>query len=103
MVRNNKYAIAADDYVRGQSGTLKITKATSDGIHANDGVYVDGGNNVACGTINNDAIDSNGILTITDGKVFAIGAKSQEEGFDCDNNTFKITEGLLIGVGRGTI
>ena len=102
MVGNNKHAIAADDYVRGQSGTLKITKATSDGIHANDGVYVDGGNNVAYGTIN-DAIDSNGILTITDGKVFAIGAKSQEEGFDCDNKTFKIMGGLLIGVGGGTI
>jgi len=41
-------------------------------------------------------------MTITGGHIFAIGAKSPEEGFDCDNNTFKITGGLMVGVGGAT-
>lgn len=76
-------------------------KAVDDAINAADAIYINGGNIVAYSTTN-DGIDSNGTLTVTGGKVFAIGAKSPEEGFDCDNNTFKITGGLLIGAGGAT-
>ncbi|HEY1196566.1 carbohydrate-binding domain-containing protein [Flavobacterium sp.] len=76
-------------------------KAVDDGINAGDAIYINGGTIVAYSTTN-DGIDSNGTLTVTGGKIFAIGAKSPEEGFDCDNNTFKITGGLLIGAGGAT-
>lgn len=76
-------------------------KAIDDAINAGDAIYINGGSIVAYSTTN-DGIDSNGTLTVTGGKVFAIGAKSPEEGFDCDNNTFKITGGLLVGVGGAT-
>ena len=38
----------------------------------------------------------------TGGIVIAIGTSSPEEGFDCDQNTFKITGGTLIGIGGST-
>ncbi|SFS72189.1 carbohydrate-binding domain-containing protein [Sphingobacterium wenxiniae] len=76
-------------------------KAVDDAINAGKAIYINGGNVVAYSTTN-DGIDSNGILTVTGGRIFAIGAKSPEAGFDCDNNTFKITGGLLVGVGGST-
>lgn len=76
-------------------------KAVDDAINAGKAIYINGGNIVAYSTTN-DGIDSNGELTVTGGRVFAIGARSPEEGFDCDNNTFKITGGLLVGVGGAT-
>ena len=76
-------------------------KAIDDAINAGKAIYINGGNIVAYSTTN-DGIDSNGTLTVTGGRVFAIGARSPEEGFDCDNNTFRITGGLLIGVGGST-
>lgn len=81
-------------------GTINI-KAVDDGINAGKAIYINGGTIVSYSTTN-DGIDSNGTLTVTGGKTFAIGAKSPEEGFDCDNNTFKITGGLLVGAGGAT-
>lgn len=81
-------------------GTINI-KAVDDGINAGDAIYINGGNITSYSTTN-DGIDSNGTLTVTGGRIFAIGAKSPEEGFDCDNNTFKITGGLLVGAGGAT-
>jgi hypothetical protein len=76
-------------------------KAIDDAINAGKAIYINGGTIVAYSTTN-DGIDSNGIMTITGGHIFAIGAKSPEEGFDCDNNTFKITGGLMVGAGGAT-
>ncbi len=76
-------------------------KAIDDAINAGKAIYINGGTIVAYSTTN-DGIDSNGTMTITGGHIFAIGAKSPEEGFDCDNNTFKITGGLMVGVGGAT-
>ncbi|MFD1605434.1 carbohydrate-binding domain-containing protein [Flavobacterium artemisiae] len=81
-------------------GTINI-KAVDDGINAGKAIYINGGTIVSYSTTN-DGIDSNGTLTVTGGKTFAIGAKSPEEGFDCDSNTFKITGGLLVGAGGAT-
>lgn len=47
----------------------------------------------------NDAIDSNGALTITGGTIVALTATTPECAFDCDQNTFAITGGTLIGIG----
>ncbi|MBE8724418.1 carbohydrate-binding domain-containing protein [Flavobacterium hungaricum] len=81
-------------------GTINI-KAVDDGINAGKAIYINDGTITSYSTTN-DGIDSNGTLTVTGGKIFAIGAKSPEEGFDCDNNTFKITGGLLVGAGGAT-
>lgn len=47
----------------------------------------------------NDAIDSNGTLTISGGTIVALTATTPECAFDCDNYTFKITGGTFVGIG----
>lgn len=87
--------------------TLKITggeldiEAYDDAINATSHIQIDGGN-VYCYSTTNDAIDSNGTLTITGGVVIACGASQPEAGFDCDNNRFTITGGTLVGLGGAT-
>ncbi|MFV0420157.1 MAG: carbohydrate-binding domain-containing protein [Dysgonomonas sp.] len=81
-------------------GTIEV-EAYDDCINASDHIAINGGN-IYCYSETNDGIDSNGTLTITGGLIISSGAKSPEEGFDCDNNTFKITGGTLVGTGGGT-
>jgi hypothetical protein len=69
-----------------------------DALNATSQIVINGGNIYAYSS-NNDGIDSNGTLTITGGLIVSSGSTAPEEGFDCDNNTFKITGGTLIGVG----
>ncbi|MFT3903041.1 MAG: carbohydrate-binding domain-containing protein [Niabella sp.] len=82
------------------NGTITI-KSYDDGMNAGKAIYINGGNLYVYAS-NNDAIDSNGIMTITGGKTIAVGAGAPEEGFDCDNNTFKITGGIIVGIGGAT-
>jgi hypothetical protein len=79
------------------SGYL-IVSTTDDGINAGDSITINGGY-LYCASSDNDAIDSNGPLTISGGVIVAIGAGSPEGAFDCDNNTFAITGGTLVGIG----
>lgn len=84
--------------------TLTITGGTividtyDDAINASTCINISGGKLYACAT-NNDAIDSNGKLYISGGLVLASGATSPEGPFDCDEDTFGITGGTIIGVG----
>jgi len=64
-------------------------------------LYINGGS-LYVYSQSNDGIDSNGTLTITGGQTISVGAGNPEEGFDCDNNTFKITGGIAIGIGGAT-
>ncbi len=82
------------------SGTIEI-EAYDDCINASNHIEITGGN-IYCYSQTNDGIDSNGTLTISGGVVISSGTTSPEEGFDCDNNTFKITGGILIGTGGAT-
>ena len=82
------------------NGTI-VVKTADDGLNAGTFIYINGGNIYAYST-SNDGIDSNGKLTVTGGKVVSVGAGSPEEGFDCDRNTFKITGGILVGIGGAT-
>ncbi|MRS64880.1 carbohydrate-binding domain-containing protein [Larkinella terrae] len=76
-------------------------KTADDGINAGKAIYINGGSIYSYAT-SNDGIDSNGPLTVTGGKIVSVGAGSPEEGFDCDRNTFKITGGIMVGIGGAT-
>ena len=87
------------------SGGIINLNCTDDCINASRddsgyaGQVVINGGNIYAYSSSNDAIDSNGTLTINGGVVVALTAKTPECAFDCDENTFAITGGLLVGVG----
>ena len=91
---NYKHAIASDDYIQftESTGTLTLTAKVNDGIHANDGIFINGGTlsitskdecirtdsntiEISGGTIvaisQSEAIESKGTITITGGNVYA--------------------------------
>lgn len=81
-------------------GELDIT-TYDDAINASKAIVINGGR-INCYSLGNDGIDSNGTLTITGGIVLSSGTNMPEEGFDCDQNPFTITGGVLIGTGGAT-
>lgn len=72
-----------------------------DCMNASKSIVINGGT-IYCYSSGNDGIDSNGTLTITGGVIVSSGTTAPEEGFDCDQNTFKITGGIILGVGGST-
>lgn len=83
------------------SGGTVEAYAYDDAINAASAINISGGNIYAYST-NNDAIDSNGNMSISGGVVVASGTSAPEGAFDCDQNTFAITGGVLIGTGGET-
>ena len=81
-------------------GTIEAT-TYDDVLNAATAIVINGGN-IYCYASGNDAIDSNGTITINGGQVLSCGATSPEEGFDCDQNTFLINGGVLVGLGGST-
>ncbi len=81
-------------------GTVEIY-AYDDAINSAGDLIFNGGKVFAYSS-GNDAIDSNSTLTMAGGVVIACGTTSPEAGFDCDNSTFAITGGTLIGLGGDT-
>ena len=81
------------------AGTITLN-CTDDAINAGGNVVINGGAVYAYSS-KNDAIDANGSsgITINGGVIVAYGLSTPECGFDCDNNPFKITGGLLVGLG----
>lgn len=72
--------------------------AYDDAINAGKAFVMTDGK-VFCHAQNNDALDSNGTITISGGLVIASGATSPEESFDVDNSAnFAVTGGTLIGI-----
>lgn len=79
-------------------GTLNI-QTVDDCLNASSSINISGGRVYAYAT-GNDAVDSNGTLRITGGLLVAISAaNAPETGIDCDQNTFAITGGTVIGIG----
>jgi hypothetical protein len=72
--------------------------ATDDALNAGSGIIFNGGYTHVVSS-SNDAIDSNGILTISDGVIVANGAGAAEGGLDNDQNTFTVSGGLFVGIG----
>ncbi len=83
------------------NGGITEISTWDDAINAANAIIINGGTTY-CYAKNNDGIDSNGTLTINGGTTIANGARTPEEGFDCDNNTFKITGGIIVGTGGAT-
>lgn len=75
-----------------------IIDTYDDAINAKSHVQIDGGTLYA-GSRGNDAIDSNGSITINGGLMVAAGQTAPEGSFDCDQNTFKIAGGVVVGIG----
>ena len=66
---NYKHALASDDYIHltdGLTGTLNLT-AASDGLHANDGIYINGGNTTI--KAGNDGVQCDSIIVISGGSL----------------------------------
>ncbi len=78
-------------------GTITITTA-DDCLNAGISIHISGGNLTVTST-ENDAVDSNGSLTISGGTITAQGGRSPETAFDSDMYPFTITGGTLIGIG----
>ena len=72
--------------------------AYDDCINASNHIQINGGT-IFCYSETNDGIDSNGTLSISGGTIVSVGAGAPEDGFDCDNNRFSITGGLVLGIG----
>ena len=79
-------------------GSLNIT-TTDDCINASGGSISISSGTIYAYSSANDCIDSNGTLTISGGTIVALTATNPECAFDCDQNTFAITGGTLIGIG----
>lgn len=82
-------------------GDINVYSRTDDCINAASNITINGGTTF-CKSDVNDGVDSNGTLTVSGGIVISCGGRVPEEGFDCDNHTFSITGGTLIGTGGAT-
>jgi len=81
-------------------GNIEIT-AYDDCINVGTNITINGGN-IYCYSSGNDGIDSNGTFNFNGGLIITSGTTAPEEGFDCDQNTFSIKGGILVGTGGGT-
>lgn len=77
-----------------------VIEATTydDALNAATNITLNGGSVYAYSS-GNDAIDSNGTMNLNGGIVVASGTSNPEGAFDCDNNAFSITGGVIIGTG----
>ncbi len=85
------------------NGGTTVCTTYDDGINAATKITFNGGV-VWANASGNDGIDCNGSqgFEFNGGIVISQGTSSPEEGFDCDNNTFKINGGTLMGIGGST-
>lgn len=79
------------------NGYLEIN-TTDDCLNAGNSISIHNGY-LYCRSSKNDAIDSNGTISITGGVTVAIGSNNPEGSFDCDHNEFIITGGTIAGIG----
>ena len=82
-------------------GNIEAYSVKDDAVNAAQNLTINGGIYYAHSD-NNDGTDSNGTMFLNGGLNISNGARQPEEGFDCDNNQFKITGGTSIGTGGGT-
>lgn len=83
------------------SGGVTEVSSYDDAINAASRIVFNDGKLYAFSS-KNDALDSNGNMEFNGGVAICSGSSAPEGGFDCDNNTFKVTGGTLIGTGGAT-
>lgn len=84
------------------TGGVNYIYAYDDAMNAATDITISGGRTY-CYSVNNDGIDSNGSLAISDGLVIGVGTNAPEGGIDVDNsNNFKLNGGTVISLG-GTL
>ena len=87
---NYKHAIASDDYIQfAESTGSLVLSAPNDGLHANDGIYIDGGTFTI--TAGNDGVQCDSIIIINGG---ALDITATDKG---------IVDSLGIAINGGTI
>lgn len=90
--------IEAKSVLRVRGGNLKVI-TTDDSISAGMHLELSGGRTYAYSS-HDDAVDSNGTLTIAGGVLVAISHALRPEGaLDSDSNQFAITGGTFVGIG----
>lgn len=82
-------------------GNIEAYSKKDDAVNAANQLILNGGTYYVHSDAN-DGTDCNGTMQINGGFLISNGSRSPEEGFDCDNNQFKITGGTAIGTGGGT-
>ncbi len=82
-------------------GDIEAYSKKDDAVNARTNLTINGGVYYAHSDAN-DGTDCNGTMVLNGGFCISNGARQPEEGFDCDNNQFKITGGTHIGTGGGT-
>ena len=82
-------------------GNIEAISIKDDAVNAAQNLTINGGIYYAHSDAN-DGTDSNGTMFINGGFNISNGSRQPEEGFDCDNNQFKITGSTSIGTGGGT-
>ena len=108
---NGTSATTPNPYVEINGGIINITTtgepyegATDDDPSCSpEGIESKGNLTINAGTITlnctDDAINAAGNITINGGVIVALGLKTPECAFDCDQNPFKIRGGILVGLG----
>ena len=87
---NYKHALASDDYIQFVESTGALTlQASADGIHANDGIYFDGGTYTI--TAGNDGVQCDSVIIVNNG---SLSITAEDKG---------ITDSLGITINGGTI
>ena len=78
-----------------------VLSSADDCINATTDITITGGS-LYCRSTGNDAIDSNGTIHISGGKIIALGASQPECGIDCDSNSrFTLTGGIIVSLAGG--
>ena len=83
------------------NGDIEAYSKKDDAVNASSSLIINGGVYYVHSDAN-DGTDSNGTMQLNGGFLISNGAAMPEEGFDCDNNQFKVTGGTAIGTGGGT-
>lgn len=82
-------------YIKG--GTLECN-TFDDGINVGKSIEISGGH-VYCNSVDNDGIDSNGIITISGGVVASINQNLPNHSFDSESGQFYLIGGTVFGIG----
>ncbi|MDR2026772.1 MAG: carbohydrate-binding domain-containing protein [Prevotellaceae bacterium] len=81
-------------------GNIDI-RTYDDCINAGTGIVINGGN-IFCAASGQDAIDSNGALTVNGGLTIANGIRGDGEAFDSERN-FQVNGGIVVGTHGGNM